>query len=40
MFPGCPPLIIDVVDYDMIFGDESIGVTKVDLEDRFFSVEW
>lgn len=24
----------------MIFGDESIGTTSVDLEDRFFSPEW
>ena len=26
-FPGCPPLVIDVMDYDAIFGDDSIGVT-------------
>mmetsp|Transcript_21809 Transcript_21809/g.16160 ORF Transcript_21809/g.16160 Transcript_21809/m.16160 type:complete len:131 (+) Transcript_21809:1660-2052(+) len=40
VFPGCPPLVIDVMDYDLIFGDEAIGQTSVDLEDRFFSVEW
>jgi len=39
-FPGCPPLVIEVVDYDDLFGDDSIGVTSVDLEDRFFSPEW
>jgi len=39
-FPGCPPLVIDVMDYDEIFGDDAIGTTSVDLEDRFFSVEW
>lgn len=40
MFPGCAPLVIEAVDYDEIFGDDSIGTTIVDLEDRFFSVEW
>ena len=39
-FPGCPMLDITVMDYDLIFGDEAIGTTKVDLEDRFFSTEW
>jgi hypothetical protein len=39
-FPGCPPLVIDVIDYDDIFGDDNIGTTSIDLEDRFFSVEW
>lgn len=39
-FPGCPPLVIEVMDYDLLFGDESIGVTSIDLEDRFFSPEW
>lgn len=24
-FPGCPPLLIDILDYDEIFGDDSIG---------------
>jgi Ca2+-dependent lipid-binding protein len=40
IFPGCAPLVITVMDYDEIFGDESIGVTSIDLEDRFFSPEW
>lgn len=39
-FPGCPPLVIDVMDYDDLFGDDSIGKTIIDLEDRFFSPEW
>ena len=39
-FPGCPPLVVEVVDYDDIFSDDSIGTTSIDLEDRFFSVEW
>jgi len=40
LFPGSTPLKIEVWDYDMIFGDELIGTTNVDLEDRFFSIEW
>lgn len=40
VFPGCAPLVITVNDYDEIFGDDSIGTTIVDLEDRFFSPEW
>ena len=39
-FPGCGPLIIKAWDYDVVFGDELIGETIVDLEDRFFSNEW
>ena len=39
-FPGCPPLVVDVIDYDDIFGDDSIGKTSIDLEDRYFSAEW
>lgn len=39
-FPGCAPIVIDVVDYDDIFGDDSIGKTSIDLEDRYFSPEW
>jgi Ca2+-dependent lipid-binding protein len=40
VFPGCAPLVITMMDYDEIFGDESIGTTSIDLEDRFFSPEW
>lgn len=39
-FPGCPPIVINVMDYDDIFSDDSIGTTSIDLEDRFFSIEW
>jgi hypothetical protein len=39
-FPGCPMLNIGVYDYDDLFGDDLIGETKIDLEDRFFSPEW
>jgi len=28
------------MDYDEIFGDDTIGTTNVDLEDRYFSPEW
>ena len=40
MFPGCPLLDIKAMDYDDIFGDDLIGETTVDLEDRFFSAQW
>ena len=39
-FPGCSPLQLDIFDYDTIFGDDLIGTTIVDLEDRYFSMEW
>jgi len=40
IFPGCAPLQIDVMDYDDLFGDDLIGSTSVDLEDRYFLAEW
>ena len=40
VFPGCPLLVIQAFDYDDLFGDDLIGETKIDLEDRFFSPEW
>jgi myoferlin len=39
-FPGCTPIVIKAMDFDHIFGDELIGKTIVDLEDRFFSMDW
>mmetsp|Transcript_15455 Transcript_15455/g.26147 ORF Transcript_15455/g.26147 Transcript_15455/m.26147 type:complete len:262 (+) Transcript_15455:392-1177(+) len=39
-FPGCSPIKIDVWDYDDIFGDDLIGTTIIDLEDRYFTMEW
>ena len=39
-FPGCAPLVIKGMDYDDIFGDDVIGTTVIDLEDRYFSPEW
>jgi Ca2+-dependent lipid-binding protein len=39
-FPGCAPLEIDLMDYDDLFGDDLIGSTQVDLEDRYFNHEW
>ncbi len=39
-FPGCAPLVIKVMDYDEIFGDDTVGTTSIDLEDRYFSPDW
>ena len=39
-FPGSSPLIIECWDYDMVFGDELIGTSVLDLEDRYFSIDW
>jgi Ca2+-dependent lipid-binding protein len=39
-FPGCSPIRIDIFDYDQIFGDDLIGTTILDLEDRYFTIEW
>ena len=39
-FPGCSPLKIEVWDYDCIFGDELIGTSIIDLEDRYFNIDW
>lgn len=40
VFPGCPPVRVDIMDYDDLFGDDLIGTTWVDLEDRYFLAEW
>jgi hypothetical protein len=39
-FPGSSPLTIEVWDYDAIFGDEIIGTSILDLEDRYFTLDW
>lgn len=39
-FPGAPMLTIEAYDYDGFFGDDLIGITKLDLDDRFFNKEW
>lgn len=38
--PGTSPLEISVWDYDAIFGDELIGKSEIDVEDRYFCIEW
>jgi hypothetical protein len=38
--PGAPTLRIQVFDSDDLFGDDMIGETFVDLDDRFFNPEW
>lgn len=39
-FPGATPIAIHAYDYDDLFGDDIIGSTYIDLDDRFFSPEW
>ncbi|ETV80250.1 hypothetical protein H257_06591 [Aphanomyces astaci] len=39
-FPGASTLFIDAYDYDLIGGDDLIGSTTIDLEDRFFDKNW
>ena len=39
-FPGSKPIIIEAYDYDDIFGDDLIGKTVLDLDDRFFTPNW
>jgi len=40
VFPGDSTLRIEVWDYDPIFKDELIGLTSIDLEDRYFNHDW
>ena len=40
MFPGAPTLLIEVMDYDDLFGDDLIGRTSIDLDDRYFNLDW
>ncbi|OQS01372.1 hypothetical protein ACHHYP_01203 [Achlya hypogyna] len=39
-FPGASTLTIDAFDHDFIGGDDLIGSTTIDLEDRFFDKNW
>ena len=39
-FPGAPRLKITAMDYDDFFGDDLIGYTYIDLDDRFYSQNW
>lgn len=39
-FPGAAPIVIKALDYDDLFGDDLIGKTIIDLDDRFFCPEW
>jgi len=39
-FPGAPPISIEAYDFDDLFGDDLIGKTTVDLDDRYFNPEW
>jgi len=39
-FPGAPTLKIQAWDYDDLFGDDMIGETEIDLDDRFFNPDW
>jgi hypothetical protein len=39
-FPGSPVVVIESYDYDDFFGDDLIGTSKLDLDDRFFNKEW
>lgn len=33
-------MIVEAFDFDDLFGDDLIGRTVVDLDDRFFSPDW
>ena len=39
-FPGAPCINISAFDYDDLFGDDLIGETTIDLDDRFFNGDW
>lgn len=39
-FPGAAPVEIEAYDYDDLFGDDLIGKTTIDLDDRYFNPEW
>mmetsp|Transcript_40372 Transcript_40372/g.52909 ORF Transcript_40372/g.52909 Transcript_40372/m.52909 type:complete len:172 (+) Transcript_40372:3858-4373(+) len=39
-FPGAPTIEIEAYDFDDLFGDDLIGKTSIDLDDRFFNGDW
>ena len=39
-FPGAPMIEMEAYDYDDLFGDDLIGKTSIDLDDRFFNGDW
>ena len=39
-FPGAPPVEICAYDYDDFFGDDLIGKSMLDLDDRYFCQAW
>lgn len=39
-FPGAQSIVIEAYDYDVLFGDDLIGRTVIDLDDRYYSNEW
>lgn len=38
--PGSPNVEILAYDYDDLFGDDLIGKTSIDIDDRWFSPDW
>ena len=38
--PGSHPIVIEAYDYDDLFGDDLIGKTVIDIDERQFSQEW
>lgn len=38
--PGSKTLVISAYDYDDLFGDDLIGTTEIDLDDRWFTPNW
>ena len=39
-FPGSPSIMIEAYDYDDLFGDDLIGKTFIEMDDRFFNPNW
>ena len=39
-FPGSPSIMIEAYDYDDLFGDDLIGKTFIEMDDRFYNPNW